>query len=91
MSQFELAADFVAQPGLFNKEGERSMRKLILIGFSLGSLLMAGGCATPGYSAAERSQLIQRDFDYNGGQMIDDWDHVFMLRPASTLTLWNVQ
>jgi hypothetical protein len=67
------------------------MRKLILIGSSLVSLLMAGGCATPGYTAAERSQLIQRDFDYNGGQMIDDWDSVFLLRPASHLTIWNVQ
>ena len=42
------------------------MRKLILIGGSLLSVLIAGGCATPAYSAAERSKMIQRNFDYNG-------------------------
>jgi len=67
------------------------MRKFILIGSTMVSLLLAGGCATPGYSASERSQLIQRDFDYNGGQMIDDWDSFWLLRPASHLTTWSVQ
>ena len=68
------------------QEVELTMRKLILIGGSLLSILLACGCATPAYSAAERSQMIQRDFDYNGKQAVDDWDDLFLLRPASHLT-----
>jgi hypothetical protein len=67
------------------------MRKFILIGFSALSLLTVGGCGTPGYSPSERNQLISRNMNYNGEQMIDDFDEVFMLRPASHLTIWNVQ
>jgi hypothetical protein len=67
------------------------MRKLILIGGSLLSLLIVGGCATPAYSAAERSKMIQRNIDYNGAQAVDDWDQVFLLRPASHMTDWSVQ
>jgi hypothetical protein len=62
------------------------MRKVILIGASMASLLLAVGCAgpaTPGYTGAERNQLIARDMDYNGKQMIDDFDDVFLLRPAA--------
>jgi len=67
------------------------MRKLILIGGTLLGALLATGCATPAYSAAERSQMIQRNFDYNGAQAVDDWDDLFLLRPASHMTIWNVQ
>lgn len=67
------------------------MRKLILIGGSLLSLMISSGCATPAYSAAERSKMIQRNFDYNGAQAVDDWDDLFLLRPASHMTVWAVQ
>ncbi len=67
------------------------MRKFILIGGSFLAMFVAGGCATPGYSAAERNQLIARDFDYNGKQAVDDFDDMFLLRPASHMTIWNVQ
>jgi len=55
----------------------------------LGSLI--AGCSTPAYTAKERNQQIARNWNYEGGQMVDDWDHFWLLRPASSLTLWNVR
>lgn len=55
----------------------------------LGSLI--AGCSTPAYTAQERRQQINRNWNYEGGQMVDDWDHFWLLRPASSLTLWNVR
>ena len=49
------------------------------------------GCATPGYTAEERNQLIARNWDYEIRQASDDFDHVLLLRPASRLTVWNVR
>jgi hypothetical protein len=76
---------------IWQQEVELTMRKLILIGGSLLGILLAGGCATPAYSAGERSAMIQRNFDYNGKQAVDDWDDLFLLRPASHMTVWSVQ
>ena len=42
-------------------------------------------------TSAERDQLIARDMDYDNKQLIDDFDAVFLLRPASHLTTWSVQ
>ena len=68
------------------------MWKTLLIGASLAGILgVGGGCATPAYSAAERSKMIQRNFDYNGAQAIDDFDDALLLRPASHMTVWPVQ
>jgi hypothetical protein len=61
------------------------------------SVLLAGlaaglaGCATPGYSSAERFQQIGRNWDYEWKMAQDDIDHVLLLRPASRLTVWNVR
>ena len=66
-----------------------------LIG-SMGALL--GGCtverdwgATPAYSSRERNQQIDRNIDYEGKQIIDDFDHLLLLRPAGHMTIWNVR
>ena len=74
------------------------MKKLAL-GFVLaGSLLVIGGCARPGeigwspaHSARERHQMIARNWDYEGKQLVEDIDHALLLRPASKLTIWNVR
>jgi hypothetical protein len=47
--------------------------------------------ATPAYSSSERYQQINRNWDYEGKQATDDVDHFLLLRPASHLTVWNVQ
>lgn len=67
------------------------MKLLPLIALLAGSMLLTTGCGTPGYSATERNQQIARNWSYEGGQAVDDFDHILLLRPASHLTLWNVQ
>jgi hypothetical protein len=64
---------------------------------TLGALSITG-CArpfelgyTPGYTARERNQQIARNWDYEGKQLVDDWDSFWLMRPASQLTVWNVQ
>jgi hypothetical protein len=47
--------------------------------------------ATPAYSSTERHQQIFRAWDYEGRQAVDDFDHFFLLRPPSRLTIWNVR
>ncbi len=66
-----------------------------------GSGFFLGGCAQggfasdplapPAYSSSENAQRIFRNMDFDRAQLIDDFDaHVFMTRPASKLTKWNV-
>jgi hypothetical protein len=68
------------------------MRTLALFGL-LAAGLMTGGCfGTPGYSPSERNDAIIRNYNYEGGQMVDDFDHAILMNPpASRLTHWNVQ
>ncbi len=68
------------------------MKTLALIGVLAAGLMTTGCFGTPGYSASERNDMIFRDYNYEGGQVVDDFDHdVLMSRPASRLTSWNVQ
>ncbi|HLL90170.1 MAG TPA: hypothetical protein VK324_12795 [Tepidisphaeraceae bacterium] len=68
------------------------MIRLALLVVAAGSLLSVGsGCATPAYSAEERNQQIARNWEYESKQMVDDFDHLLLLRPASRLTIWNVR
>jgi hypothetical protein len=75
------------------------MKKLLAIGLLVGiSSASLVGCARPGefgwtpaYTAHERGQLIARNWDYEGKQSQDDIDHIFLLRPASHLTEWNLR
>jgi hypothetical protein len=55
------------------------------------SMFFSSGFATPAYSGHERGQLIARDQNYEWRQAQDDIDHVLLLRPASSLTIWNVR
>jgi hypothetical protein len=76
-------------PRFFQQEGE-AMKLLALFGLLAATLLLTG-CATPGYSVNERFQRIGRNWDYEGKQIADDVDEALLLRPAGTLTWWNVQ
>ena len=73
------------------------MKKFALLGL-LAMSALGGGCArpfeigwTPAYSGRERHQLIARNWDYDGKQMVDDFDSVMLFRPASRMTIWNVR
>ena len=67
------------------------MKIVTLIGLLVGALFVTTGCGTPGYSAAERNQIIARDWGYDFAQASDDLDHFMLFRPASHMTIWNVQ
>jgi hypothetical protein len=67
------------------------MKKLALLCLSLTGVVMATGCATPTMSASERGQAISRNMGLEWQMVQDDVDNVLLLRPASTLTRWNVR
>jgi hypothetical protein len=72
------------------------MKKFVVL---VGLLaLSAVGCArpfeigwSPAYTARERHQMIARNWDYEGKQLVDDFDSAMLLRPSSRLTIWNVR
>ena len=66
------------------------MKTFLLFGLLAGSMFFTTGC-TPGYNWEERSADISRNGNYEGAQAVDDFDHLWLLRPASRLTEWNVQ
>ena len=64
----------------------------------LGSALLLTGCARPwelgwdpAYSADERGKQIARNWDYEGKQIVEDVDHILLLRPMGHLTQWNLR
>jgi len=67
------------------------MKALAMIVLMTGLLLGSTGCYTPAYSPSERHAMIARNWDYELKQATDDFDSLMLLRPASTLTIWNVQ
>ncbi len=82
----------------FQQEGE--LMKRVAIFMLLAGLLSTTGCAyrldndwgsTPGYSSRERNFMIDRNIDYEGKQIIDDFDSILLLRPASRMTIWHVR
>lgn len=66
-------------------------KALSLLLLSLLAIFGTGCFATPAYSPIERYQQIGRNWDYEGKQAVDDWDHFWLLRPASRMTIWNVK
>ena len=58
------------------------MKSLLLIACLAAAFCSTGCIGTPGYSPSERDQLIWRNWNYEGGQMVDDFDHLMLLRPA---------
>ena len=69
----------------------KSVKMLVSVVVCAGAL-MSTGCLfpTPAYSAHERTQMIARNQDYEWRQAMDDWDHLLLLRPASHMTIWDV-
>ena len=67
------------------------MKVLALLVLLSGMLSLSTGCYTPAYSPSERRAQIFRNWDYEAKQAVDDFDHLMLLRPASHLTIWNVQ
>ena len=64
--------------------------------------VLAGGCmdarigkfdpfATPAYSGKERGEMIARNVEMEWKMMNDDIDHVLLLRPVSSLSVWHVR
>jgi hypothetical protein len=79
-----------------------AMSKLMLTLVACGFMFLAGGCmdsridkvdvfATPGYSGAERGDLIARNMEMEWRMINDDVDTLLLLRPMSGLSLWNVR
>ena len=74
------------------------MKKYVVLVGMLALLAGGVGCArpweigwSPAYTARERHHMIARNWDYDGKQLIDDFDSALLLRPSSRLTLWNVR
>ena len=75
----------------------------IAIAVVLGALAMAvAGCMdsrigkadpfqTPAYSGQERGEMIARNMEMEWKMMNDDIDHVLLLRPVTSLSMWNVR
>jgi hypothetical protein len=74
------------------------MKKLAATTVLLFAAVVTTGCARPNeigwgvaYSADERGKMIARNWDYEGKQIVDDIDHILMLRPMGHLTMWNLR
>jgi hypothetical protein len=64
---------------------------------AVGGLMMTG-CArpfeigwSPAYTTGERMNQIARNWDMEGKMVVDDIDHILLLRPMSGLTLWHIR
>ena len=67
------------------------MRKLACLLLLAGGAFGMGGCASPAYTGGENLARDMRTWDYEIKQSIDDVDDVFLLRPASHATIWNLR
>ena len=54
-------------------------------------LFTSGGCSGVAYSQAERDAQINRTWNIDGKQMVDDFDSILLLRPPSRMTIWHVR
>jgi hypothetical protein len=83
---------FIGRPDGVSK-GEVMKRMLLLLAVVMGgAMLLSGtGCETPALTTQERFQLIGRNWGYEYEQSQDDVDDLFLLRPSSHLTQWDVQ
>lgn len=67
------------------------MKLIVLLVLLASCAFVSTGCATPAHSARERRAMINRTWRYEGRQAVDDWDTLWLLRPPSRLTKWNVR
>jgi hypothetical protein len=66
----------------------KSFACLLLIG--TGAFLTGCTSDTPAYTAKERFAQINRNILYQNETGNDDFDNVLLLRPGTSLTIWNV-
>ncbi len=60
------------------------MKTFVLIGLLAAAGVSAGGCETVAYSAQERNARINRTWNIEARQAVDDFDAVLLLvRPVS--------
>jgi len=66
--------------------------KMLAMLMLVAGLGLLSGCltGTPGYTAEERQAQIFRNFGTDMDQTSDDIDHMLLLRPAGTLSGWNI-
>ena len=74
------------------------VKALLLSALLVSPVALSTGCARPGefgyspaYSTREGLEQDARNWDYEGKQAVDDLDHILLLKPASTLTIWTVR
>jgi hypothetical protein len=67
------------------------MKKVVFLALLAGGMMLLTGCETPGYTSQERFQQIGRNWGWEYEQINDDLDELFLLRPASHLSPWNIQ
>ena len=67
------------------------MRKLACLLLLAGGVFGMGGCASPAYTGGENLARTMRTWEYDNKQMIDDIDSVFLFRPPSRSTIWNLR
>jgi len=67
------------------------MKKVVFLALLAGGMMLLNGCETPGYTSQERFQQIGRNWGWEYEQINDDLDELFLLRPASHLSPWNIQ
>jgi hypothetical protein len=66
------------------------MKKLALLAVLAGGFFLTG-CDAPGYTFAERTQIIERNWGWEYSQIWDDVDEILLLRPADHLSQWDIQ
>ena len=67
------------------------MRIFVLIGLTAGAALTSGGCETVAYSPSERSAMINRTWEVERRQIVDDFDSALLLRPPGQMSIWHVR
>jgi hypothetical protein len=74
------------------------MKKSLALIVLLGAASLTNGCARPwelgwdpAYTTDERNKQIARSWDYEGKQIVEDADHILLLRPMGHLTMWNLR
>ena len=77
----------------------RYRRTLVLASLTLAAVMTftgLTGCgrydplATPLYGTSERFSRINRNFNLEGQMLMDDIDHILLLRPTSDLTSHHI-
>ena len=66
-------------------------KSLIAVVLLLTAMCSTGCLSTPAYSGHEREQIVSRNIHFEGGQIQDDLDSIWLRRPASRLTIWNIR